>query len=100
MLHAFQRAFDAPDYMPAQRDLSPGKLEAIIRWLEDAPGDPAPGVATMPGQTVPAEPDPSELERPAAITMTRSKYEQLTAGRGGKADAIRGARDSIDIIED
>lgn len=100
LLHAFKRDFDAPDYMPAQRDLSPGKLQAIIRWLEEAPAEPVAEVAIASGQTAPVEPDPSEMERRAAITMTRSAYEQLTSVRGGKADAIRGAVDAIDIIDD
>jgi hypothetical protein len=105
LLHAFRQGLDAADHMPVTRDLSDGKLQTIIRWLEQG-GDPpvadAADAAVADGtrQTVPTEPAPDELLRDPAITITRSQYDALTTGEGGKIDALRGVSDSIDIIED
>ena len=45
---AFSRPMDDPNHMPATRDLSASKRQAVLNWLAQHTGHPAPLVAAAP----------------------------------------------------
>lgn len=97
LLHlAFTQPIEDPNYMPATRDLSAGKLTAILRWLEgylpeaalDRSRYPALPVGTeraAPGETVVGVAAPTRLSPGAA----RAAIALLGPDNDGKTAAVR-----------
>ena len=97
---AFTRPIEDPNYMPATRDLSAGKVTAILRWLEgylpeaglDRSLYPAPPAGVLraaavetAGETVIGVAAPTRLSAGAA----QAAIARLGAGNDGKTAAIR-----------
>ena len=67
---AFSRRIEDPNHMPVTRDLSNGKRDAILTWM-DTPGDdglplkgePAPAVAAAPAERHAFEVDLEPMQR-------------------------------------
>jgi hypothetical protein len=78
LIFAFTRDINDPLYMPATRDLSEAKRQAILKWLE-AP-DLRLNEETLINQKAlmdrPAEPD-------AQLTEKQIRFEKLTRDKGG-----------------
>jgi hypothetical protein len=77
---AFSRPIDDPNYMPVTRDLSNGKREMILRYLEAviAKADAAaPGAPVAPPAAKP-EPPQEPIENPGGKTMAARQFARAT----------------------
>jgi hypothetical protein len=94
---AFTRPIDDPNYMPATRDMSAGKMRMIIDWLagylKDAPAPygalpvpPEGSTLEPPGETIITGRDhPTHLSAATALAAARA----LGPGSDGKTAALR-----------
>jgi hypothetical protein len=94
---AFTRSIDDPNYMPATRDMSAGKMRMIIDWLAGylkgapatdraLPVPPEGSTLEPPGETIITGRDhPSHL----SATMARAAARALGPGSDGKTAAVR-----------
>jgi hypothetical protein len=94
---AFTRPIEDPNYMPATRDMSAGKMRMIIDWLASYLKDVPETYAALPvppqGSTVrvPGEPVITGPEHPAhlAADTARAAAWALGPGNDGKTVAVR-----------
>ena len=66
-----------PDYMPVTRDLSPAKLQAILKWLTTTGNNGQPNLGTPPPATI------------AALAEAAPVAEAIDSTGGGKTAALR-----------
>ncbi len=97
LLHlAFTKPIEDPNYMPATRDLSAGKITAILRWLEGYlpeaaidrrhyPGLPEGAARAAADETVVGVAAPTRLSTGAA----QAAIARLGPGNDGKTAALR-----------
>jgi hypothetical protein len=94
---AFTRSIDDPNYMPATRDMSAGKMRMIIDWLagylKDAPATYGALPVPPEGSTLraPGEPVITARGHPTHLTVeaARAAAKALGPGNDGKTAAVR-----------
>lgn len=103
LLHlAFTRPIEDPNYMPATRDLSAGKITAILRWLEGYlpeaaidrrhyPALPEGAVRAAAAETVVGIAAPTRLSAGAAQEV----IARLGPGNDGKTAALRSFLENV-----
>ncbi|MEP3331992.1 hypothetical protein [Sedimentitalea sp.] len=90
---AFSRPLDDPNHMPATRDLSTSKRQAVLNWLAQYTGQPAP-VAEVPqsnAQVAVTSVDTSNLPKPHPATSKglEMMLANLEDGDRGKTPVMR-----------
>lgn len=104
---AFTRPMEDPNYMPATRDLSSGKVTAILRWLEGYlpeaaidrrhyPALPEGAAREAAGETVTGVAAPTRLSPGAA----QDALARLGPGNDGKTAALRSFLENVPGTED
>lgn len=93
LLIAFQLPIEHPNSMPAQRDLSPAKRAAILKWLRDLGPDGKPLLGTKPppsagvagaaltGEFVAPKPDPETIRKQLLGGKTAAASRRLVVLR-------------------
>jgi hypothetical protein len=92
LIFAFDRPLDDPNHMPATRDLSAGKREAVVRWLASKiPGYAGAGVPQPEAVVAETMPETAPVGRlsPLSNEVIDAALSQLGEGTDGKVQAMR-----------
>jgi hypothetical protein len=86
---AFSLNLEDPNHMPVTRDLSDGKRDAILRWLNEKDAQGQFVLRYKAAGVVSSNPTVDRLDKPVPATATESARDLLPDDIGGKADFLR-----------